>query len=269
MRTRLLLLTVFLCAAALGACGGDDPRVLLATTTSTEDSGLLPVLLAPFEAHEGIRVDRIAVGTGQALKLGRAGDADIILVHARDREDRFVADGWGIDRRDIMWNDFVILGPPDDPVGIKGSADAGVALQKIASAKAKFVSRGDDSGTHTKERTLWNSSGGLTKWEGYIETGAGMGTCLTNADELRAYVLTDRSTYLKFLDKVDLDVLVEGGASLENPYGAILVNPERHEGLNVEGARKLLDYLTGPEAQALIRDFRVNGEVLFHPHAGE
>lgn len=267
---RLVAVLVIVCLApVLVACGdrkAPSSRIRLATTTSTENSGLLEWLLPPFEAREGIRVDAIAVGTGQALALGRRGDADVVLVHARSREDEFVAAGHGVDRRDVMWNDFVILGPTDDPAGVRGTADAAAALRRIAEARARFVSRGDDSGTHIRERDLWEAAGGRPAWKGYWETGQGMGASLTVADEKRGYVLSDRGSYLAFGRKVDLEVLVEGDPALRNPYGVIRVNPERHPHVNAEGARKLVDYLTSPEGQARIGAFRKNGKILFHPH---
>ena len=213
-----------------------------------------------------MQVDRIAVGTGRALALARRGDADLVLVHARAREDAFVAAGSGIDRRDVMWNDFVIAGPAEDPAGAREATSAAAALRRIAAAEASFVSRGDDSGTHTRERDLWKAAGIEPDWPNYRDAGQGMGACLNIADELCAYVLTDRGTYLAFGERVDLVVLVEGDPALRNPYGAILVNPERHAHVNAKGARKLLDYLTSAEGQAKIADFRLGGEVLFHPH---
>jgi len=263
---RMLILGLLLIAIVFGVagCGGED-RVRLATTTSTDNSGLLDHLLPPFTEATGIRVDVIAVGTGQALKLGRQGDADLLLVHARKREDAFVRDGYGIDRRSVMWNDFVIAGPAVDPAGVKGMTDASAALKKLAEHGSVFVSRGDDSGTHTRERGLWEKGGGRPEWDGYREIGQGMGPCLTMADEARGYVLTDRGTFIAFIEKIDLVVLVEGDEALHNPYGAILVNPEKHEGLNVEGARRLLDYLTSEEGQAAIAAFRLRGHTLFHP----
>lgn len=266
MRASLILLL----AVAFGGCSEDAPkepvRLRLATTTSTYNSGLLDEILPPFEKKQNIEVQIISVGTGQALALGARGDADILLVHARAREDAFVAAGDGIDRRDIMWNDFVILGPPDDPAGIRGTEDAAIALKKIRDARARFVSRGDDSGTHIRERSLWAKVGGTPKNEDwYLEAGQGMGKCLIIADEKKAYILADRGTYLAFKDKIDLRVVVEGDPALRNPYGAMLVNPAKHPDVAVGAARKLLDYLTSAEGRKRIGDFRKEGEVLFHP----
>ncbi len=265
---RVPLLTLALLAAGLMACGenGDSAaeRVRLATTTSTENSGLLDHLLPSFEEATGLRVDVIAVGTGQALANAERGDADLILVHAREREDAFVTAGHGIDRRDMMWNDFVIVGPPDDPAGIHGETNAALALPRIADSGNVFVSRGDDSGTHIRELALWEATHSYPR-DGYLEAGQGMGACLVIAHEKRGYTLTDRGTFLAFRDRLDLVVHVEGDVRLRNPYGAILVNPEKHEHVNADGARKLIDYLTSDEGQAAIGGFRVGDEVLFHP----
>jgi tungstate transport system substrate-binding protein len=264
--SKLLALLLAPTLLAAGCGGGDAPRpVRLATTTSTEASGLLEHLLPPFERQTGITVKVIAVGTGQALALGESGDADLLLVHARAREDAFMAGGSGVERRDVMWNDFVILGPPADPAGVRGSKDAAAALSKISASGQTFVSRGDDSGTHIRERALWERTGGRPGWPGYLEAGQGMGACLTLADEKQAYLLSDRGTWLSRRKGLELEVLVEGDPVLQNPYGAILVSRARHPGVNEEGARRLLDYLTSTEGQAAIAAFQVDGEILFHP----
>lgn len=239
----------------------------LATTTSTYNSGLLDDLLPHFEKQEGIEVQVVAVGTGKALALGERGDADLLLVHAREREDAFLEAGHGVDRRDIMWNDFVVVGPAADPAGVRGLPDAVEAFRRIRARRALFVSRGDDSGTHTRERALWRKTGQEPPRgeDYYLEAGQGMGPCLTLADEKRAYLLTDRGTFLAYRAKLALEVLVEGDPRLRNPYGAMLVNPERHPHVKAEAARKLLDYLTSEEGQRRIGAFRVGGQVLFHP----
>ncbi|MDA1194377.1 MAG: substrate-binding domain-containing protein [Planctomycetota bacterium] len=268
LRMVALLLVV---PCALAACG-DAPdagaRVRLATTTSTENSGLLRAILPAFEAESGLRVDVIAVGTGQALALGERGEADLVLVHARPLEDAFVAAGHGVERRDVMWNDFVIAGPPADPAGVRGLRDGAAALTRLAAAGATFVARGDGSGTDVREQALWRAGGGRPSWAGYLVAGQGMGPCLTIADEKRAYVLTDRGTLLAYRARLELQVLVEGDEDLRNPYGAILVNPARHAHVNAEGARALLAWLTSPAGQAAIAAFRVGEHVLFHPHVG-
>jgi tungstate transport system substrate-binding protein len=253
--------------ALVAACSkSSEGRVRLATTTSTENSGLLKHMLGPFEKREGLDVQVVAVGTGQALEIARRGDADVVLVHARAKEDAFVAAGYGVDRRDVMWNDFVILGPPADPAGIRGLASATGALARIRDAGKSFVSRGDDSGTHTRELSLWGEVGGVPSGRDfYLEAGQGMGKCLLVAEEKRAYILADRGTYLAFRRKLDLEILVEGDPLLRNPYGMILVNPAKHSHVNARGARKLLDYFTSPAGQQRISEFRVDGKVLFHP----
>ncbi len=268
-----LLSSVLLLALApllLGACGdglADGKRVRLATTTSTRDSGLLDAILPAFESEYGMHVDVIGVGTGQALALGARGEADLLLVHARERELAFVAAGHGTEHRDIMWNDFVIAGPRADPAKVDGLASAAVALERIAAAGAVFVSRGDDSGTHIRERALWKAAGGRARWGGYWSAGQGMGACLTIADQKDAYVLTDRGTLLAHRGKSDLQILVEGDAALKNPYGAMLVSPERHPHVNAVGARALLDYLSSQTGQRAIGAYRVDGQILFHPHS--
>lgn len=241
--------------------------IRLATTTSTHNSGLLDELLPPFEEREGIEVQVIPVGTGQALALGKRGDADLVLVHAREREDAFIEAGHGVERRDIMWNDFVVVGPPADPAGVRGLRDVAEAFRRIRASQARFVSRGDDSGTHIRERMLWieTGQGPPRGTDHYLEAGQGMGRCLTIAGEKRAYTLTDRGTYLAYRSRLELEVLVEGDRLLRNPYGAMIVNPARHPHVQAEAARELLDYLTSEEGQRRIGAFRVDGQVLFHP----
>ncbi|MEE8442401.1 MAG: substrate-binding domain-containing protein, partial [Dehalococcoidia bacterium] len=225
-----LLLVVTL--GSLGGCGGGQQMLVLATTTSTADSGLLDDILLPFEAANDVRVEVLAVGTGQALALGERGDADLILVHDRAREDNFVAQGYGVSRYDVMYNDFVVIGPPDDPAGIGSSSNAVDAFVGIARAgeagEAVFVSRGDSSGTHSKELQAWETAGIEPSGEWYRETGQGMGSTLTVADEMGAYTLVDRGTYLSREEGLALAILVEGDTLLFNPYGIIAVNPERH-----------------------------------------
>jgi tungstate transport system substrate-binding protein len=268
MTARSLLFAIAI-SALVAACGRDtssESTVRLATTTSTENSGLLGDLLPPFEKRERIEVRVIAVGTGQALELGRRGDVDLVLVHARKLEDEFVASGHGIDRRDVMWNDFAIAGPPADPAGIRGLGRAAEALRRIREAEQPFVSRGDNSGTHVRELSLWERAGGAPKGRDfYLEAGQGMGKCLLIADEKRGYILVDRGTYLAFRRKLDLEILVEGDPLLHNPYGMILVNPKRHPHVNAAGAKRLLDYITSPEGQQRIGAFRASGQLLFHP----
>ena len=239
----------------------------MATTTSTENSGLLYELLPPFEEQNNCKVDVIAVGTGKALKLGENGDVDIVFVHARKAEGQFVADGFGVGRRDVMYNDFVILGPESDPAGIKGTKDASAALRKVADKQACFCSRGDDSGTHKKEQALWQAAGVEPSGQWYVETGQGMGATLTVANEKLAYTLADRGTYLAFRDKIQVKVLCEGDERLFNSYGIIAVNPKRHAHVKHDLALKLIAYVTSSEGQQSIANFEKSGEQLFHPDA--
>ncbi|MCL4250887.1 MAG: substrate-binding domain-containing protein [Anaerolineae bacterium] len=241
-------------------------RLILATTTSTEDSGLLDSILPNFESTYNATVDVIAVGTGQALELGANGDADVVLVHARAREDAFVADGNGTQRYDVMYNDFVIVGPAEDPAGISGMTSAAEAFQTIARAEATFISRGDDSGTHTKERQIWDAAGVTPEGDWYVSAGQGMGEVLTMAEEQPGYTLSDRATYLARQEAgLTLEILVEGDQSLFNPYGVIPVNPEVHPNVNAALAQTFVDWLTSVETQALIASFEINGRQLFFP----
>jgi tungstate transport system substrate-binding protein len=266
----------------------------MSTTTSTENSGLLDTLLPAFTKDTGIQVKVVAKGTGAAIRDGMDGNVDIIFVHAKAREEKFVAEGYGAYRLAVMHNDFVIVGPAADPAGIRGSVDVAVALRKIASSEARFISRGDDSGTHTKEQTLWNATGvslkterteifkkgqkksvsfqhpeGLGKW--YFSIGQGMGKTLTYAEEKQAYTLTDRGTYLKYKlsrkQGLDLKILSEGDQRLFNPYGIIPVNPKKFSHVKFEWADKFAKWLTSPEAQALIAEYRIQGQQAFFPDA--
>ncbi len=259
---RNLLILTCLLAFAGNALAIEHLR--LATTTSTENSGLLAELLPPFEKANNCQVDVIAVGTGKAIKLGVNGDVDVVMVHARSKEDKFVADGDGVDRRDVMYNDFIILGPASDPAGIKGTSDVAAALQKIAATQSTFVSRGDDSGTHAREKQLWQQAGVQPAGDWYLEAGRGMGEVIVMAGEREGYTLSDRGTYLAFMQKTELEIAVEGDAGLANPYGVIMVNPEKHPHVKVELAKKFLDYLVSEQARELITGFRKNGEQLFY-----
>ena len=254
-------------AAAAPAAPDAGAVVRLATTTSTENSGLLQVLLPPFEEASGLKVHVIAVGTGKALRLARAGDVDLVLVHARPAEERLVAEGFGVNRRDVMYNDFVIVGPGADPARIRGLKDAAAALRRIAAAGALFVSRGDDSGTHRKERGLWQAAGVEPAGGWYREAGQGMGKVLQIAGELDADTLTDRGTWLYYQDKSPLQIAVEGDPRLYNPYGVIAVDPARYPDVNYRGAMALIAWLTSPRGQALIAGYRIRGQRLFTPLA--
>jgi tungstate transport system substrate-binding protein len=238
--------------------------ITLASTTSTEESGLFGHLIPIFRNATGIDVHVVAVGTGQALAIGARGDADALLVHDRAGEDKFVADRNGIDRRGVMYNDFVLVGPRDDPAGVKGVRDVGEAFAKIARTSASFASRGDDSGTNRMELRLWGSLGLVPRgapW--YRELGSGMGATLNTAVEMNAYVLTDRASWAHFQNRGDLLILVEGDKRLLNPYGSILVNPAKWPKVKAEAARVWHEWLTSPAGQAAITSYRVNGEQLF------
>ena len=249
---------------------GEPQKLILATTTSTEDSGLLSYLLPGFEDEFNIDVDVVAVGTGQALQLGEDGNADVLLVHARAREDEFMAANHGIRREDVMYNDFVILGPENDPAGIKGTTSAPGALVKIADNQAQFVSRGDDSGTHTKEKSIWKAAGIEPEGDWYISAGQGMGAVLTMADEQRAYTLSDRATYLaRTLEGIGLVILVEGDPFLFNPYGVMAVNPDKGEQINSSAANQFIDWIISVPTQEKIAQFGVEqfGNPLFTPNS--
>jgi len=236
----------------------------LATTTSTADTGLLDLLTEEFLKDTGIRVDVIVTGTGQALAHGRNGDVDAVLVHAPAEEERFVAEGYGLERVPLMWNDFVLAGPPADPARISGARGAAAALTRVSEAQATFISRGDDSGTHKKELRLWEAAGLEPRGAWYVEAGQGMGACLTMANEMRAYLLTDRGTYLARAGTIDLAVLFEGDEALVNPYAIIAMDPERFPGINSAGARRLIEWLISSRGQSQIDGYRVDGHQLFH-----
>jgi tungstate transport system substrate-binding protein len=242
--------------------------LILATTTSTENSGLLTYLLPDFEQTYDVEVDVIAVGTGQALQLGEDGNADVLMVHARAREDAFMAAGHGVRREDLMYNDFVIVGPPDDPAGIRGMNSASDAFAEIAGAEAPFVSRGDDSGTHTKEKEIWSAAGIEPAGDWYISAGQGMGAVLTMADEQQGYTLSDRATYLaRTLEGTDLQIMVEGDPVLFNPYGVIAINPDKGEHIKIDLANTFIDWLISVPTQEKIGQFGVEefGSPLFTP----
>ncbi|MDO3378299.1 substrate-binding domain-containing protein [Geoalkalibacter halelectricus] len=262
-RTACLFLAIFCCVVILAAPAQARERLILATTTSTQASGLLEVLLPPFENRYAVRVDVIAVGTGQALRLGQAGDAEVVMVHARAQEDAFVAAGYGLKRHDLMYNDFVILGPPSDPAAIGGLRDANAAFAKIAASRARFVSRADQSGTHVMEKDLWKQAGVAPAGRWYIEAGRGMGEVIHMATELSAYTLADRGTYLAYQGRTNLKVLCESDERLFNPYGVIAVNPARHAHVNATLAEKFIDFLLSDEARELITGFQINGQQLF------
>ena len=241
------------------------------STTSTQNSGLFEHILPNFTKKTGIDVRVVAVGTGQALKNAENGDGDVVLVHSKPDEEKFVAEGWGVKRHDVMYNDFVIVGPAADPAKIAGLKDAVEGFKKIAETEAPFASRGDDSGTNKAELKLWQDAGidpkpASGKW--YLETGSGMGATLNTAVGKQAYALTDRGTWLSFANKDDFKVLVEGDPKLFNQYGVILVNPAKHPNVKAKEGQVFIDWLTGPEGQAAIASYKIDGQQLFFPNAG-
>lgn len=258
----LFLLVVLGMNLTVAGLSQERKELVLATTTSTRDSGLLDHLLPVFEAKTGYKVKVLAVGTGQAIKIGEMGDCDVILVHSRAAEDKFVADGYGVKRRDVMYNDYILVGPGNDPARIKGLS-VKEALRALARGKGVFISRGDDSGTHKKELELWASVGIKPEGQWYKAIGKGMGDTLIMANELGAYTLTDRGTYASMKARLDLEPLVFGDEALFNPYGVIAVNPERHPAVNYEGAMAFIEFITSAEAKEIINGYVVNGEQLF------
>jgi len=253
---------------ALPAASARAQDLRLATTTSTENSGLLKVLLPQFEAKYAVKVRVIAVGTGKALKLGENGDADVLLVHAPGAELAFMAGGHGVNRRKVMHNDFLVVGPVEDPAGIKGTTDVVEALRRIAEQRAKFISRGDNSGTDQMEKSLWPLIGvdpASAVW--YVSAGLGMGEVLTMAAELQGYTLTDRGTYAAYRAKSGLQIAVQGDPRLFNPYSVIAVNPAKYPDINFRDASRFSDWITSPEGQQAISAFRIDGEQVFFPDA--
>jgi tungstate transport system substrate-binding protein len=259
------------CAAALvcaGTARAQERFITLASTTSTEQSGLFDYILPIYQKQSGITVRVVAVGTGQALAIGARGDADVLLVHDRAGEDKFVAEGNGVDRRDVMFNDFVLVGPKADPANVRGLNDAKEALKRIASAQAAFASRGDDSGTNRLELRLWKAAKVDVKTAGsgwYRELGSGMGPTLNTSAGLNAYTLTDRATWANFSNRQSLEILVEGDAALFNPYGSILVNPQKFPNVKADDARRWHEWLTSAAGRAAISSYMIKGEQLFFP----
>ena len=255
-------------ALSLNGANGADAQVLrLATTTSTENSGLLRSLLPRFTERTGIRVQVLAVGTGQALRLGQYGDVDAVLVHAPPAEEKFIDAGYGVNRRTVMYNDFVIVGPADDPADAATAKDAPEALARIARSGETFVSRGDDSGTHKKERLVWREAGVEPGGHWYREAGQGMGKVLQIAGELNAYTLTDRGTWIAYQGRNALRITFQGDSLLHNPYGVMAVNPERFPERNYVGAMRFIAWLTSPEGQKMIADYQISQQALFTPMA--
>jgi len=250
----------------------DDKAIILQSTTSTANSGLYDHILPMFTDKSGIQVNVVAVGTGQAIKNAKNGDGDVLLVHAKPAEEQFVADGFGVERFDVMYNDFIIVGPAADPAGISGLKNAETALKQIADAKSTFASRGDNSGTHKKEVRLWKAanvdpSGDSGTW--YRETGSGMGATLNAAVGMGAYALTDRGTWISFKNKGDFKIVVEGDPNLFNQYGVILVNPQKHPRVKAAAGQAFIDWILSSEGQAAIAGYQLDGQQLFFPNATE
>jgi tungstate transport system substrate-binding protein len=267
-----LLVAALTTLAGLLPASAQERAITVASTTSTEQSGLFGHLLPRFTQRTGIAVRVVALGTGQALDVGRRGDADVVFVHDKAAEEAFVAEGFGVNRREVMYNDFVLIGPKDDPAGIAGDRDVVEALRKIAGAKAPFVSRGDRSGTHAAELRFWREAGidlDAVKGPWYRDIGQGMGPALNAASAINAYVLADRGTWLSFKNRGDLAVLAEGDRRLFNQYGVMLVNPAKHPHLKAADGQAFIDWLVSPEGQIAIADYKIGGEHLFFPNAGE
>jgi len=263
----LLVGVVLALALSLSACTDDEPsKIILASTTSTQDSGLFDVIIPAFEeAEPDYYVEVVAVGTGAALEMGERKDADVLLVHAKTSEEEFVAEGYGTERRDVMYNDFIIVGPASDPAGLSAVSDIGGAFEALSTSGEEFVSRGDDSGTHKKELSIWDASGIAPEGDWYVEAGQGMGDCLTMASERLAYVMCDRATYLKMSEILDLEIAFEGDPLLFNQYGVLPVT----DATNMSGAEAFADWICGEEAQELISTYGQEefGQPLFVPNA--
>jgi tungstate transport system substrate-binding protein len=273
MNGRWFLAAAAAFAAALAPLGSmaQDKYITVASTTSTEQSGLFKHLLPAFEKDTGIQVRVVAVGTGQALDMGRRGDADVVFVHARAAEEKFLAEGQGVKRYPVMYNDFVLIGPKSDPAHVAGGRDIVAALQAIDKARAPFVSRGDRSGTHMAELALWKAASidiGKDKGPWYRDTGQGMGPALNSAASMDAYILADRGTWLSFRNRADLAIVVEGDKRLFNQYGVMLVNPRKHPNVKAELGQTFIDWLVSPRGQATIGSYKIDGRQLFFPNAG-
>ncbi len=272
MLTRRLLIAAAATLALAGNAVAQDKSIVVASTTSTQDSGLFGHILPIFKAKAGIDVKVVAQGTGQALDTGRRGDADVVFVHAKPAEEKFVSEGFGVKRYPVMYNDFVLIGPKSDPAGIKGSKDIVAALSAIKARGSDFISRGDKSGTHQAELNLWKVAGvDIAKDKGpwYKEIGQGMGAALNTASASNAYVLADRGTWLSFKNRGDLIIAVEGDKRLFNQYGVMLVSPEKHPNVKKDLGQQLIDWLVSSEGQKAIADYKINGEQLFYPNASD
>ena len=264
MKRFVVFAALFALAISASAQSPAMPRIKLATTTSTEQSGLLGAILPVFEKETGYRVDVIAVGTGASLKIGEKGDCDVVLVHARALEDAFMAAGFGAERKDVMYNDFIVLGPAADPAGVAQASTAADAFARIARAGATFVSRGDNSGTHVKEREVWKAAGLVPSGVWYKEAGQGMSQVITMSEQMGGYTLADRGTWLAMKDRSRLKILAQGDKVLFNPYGIITVNPAKWPSTNAAGAKALMEWMTGPKGRALIESYKIGGEQCFY-----
>ena len=270
--TRRLLIAAAASLAFAGSAIAQDKSIVVASTTSTQDSGLFGHILPMFKAKTGIDVKVVAQGTGQALDTARRGDADVVFVHAKPAEEKFLSEGFGVKRYPVMYNDFILIGPKSDPAGIKGSKDIVAALGAIKAKGADFISRGDKSGTHQAEINLWKVAGvDIAKDKGpwYKEIGQGMGAALNTASASNAYVLADRGTWLSFKNRGDLVIAVEGDKRLFNQYGVMLVNPEKHPNVKKDVGQQFIDWLVSSEGQKAIADYKINGEQLFYPNASD
>jgi tungstate transport system substrate-binding protein len=272
MLNRRLLIAAALAATFSAMAQAQERSIVVASTTSTQDSGLFGHILPLFKQKTGIDVKVVSQGTGQALDTGRRGDADVVFVHAKAQEQKFVAEGFGVKRHPVMYNDFILIGPKSDPAGVKGSNDIVAALKKIKEKGAAFISRGDKSGTHSAELNLWKAAGidiAAEKGPWYKEIGQGMGAALNTASASNAYVLADRGTWLSFKNRGDLVITVEGDKRLFNQYGVILVNPQKHPNVKQDLGQQFVDWLISPEGQKAIADFRINDQQLFFPNASD
>ena len=272
MLTRRLIIAATASCVFAGHAVAQDKSIVVASTTSTQDSGLFGHILPMFKAKTGIDVKVVAQGTGQALDTARRGDADVVFVHAKPAEEKFLSEGFGVKRYPVMYNDFILIGPKTDPAGIKGSKDIVAALGAIKAKGADFISRGDKSGTHQAELNLWKVAGiDIAKDKGpwYKEIGQGMGAALNTASASNAYVLADRGTWLSFKNRGDLEIAVEGDKRLFNQYGVMLVNPEKHPNVKKDLGQQLIDWLVSAEGQKAIADYKINGEQLFYPNASD
>jgi tungstate transport system substrate-binding protein len=266
-----LILRILLVFGLVASAAAQQRHITVASTTSTEQSGLFKHLLPIFEKRTGIQVRVVALGTGQALEMGRRGDADVVFVHAKPLEEKFLAEGFGVKRHDVMYNDFVIIGPKADPAKLRGGKDAAEALRKIRAAQAPFVSRGDKSGTHFAELELWKAAGiDIAKAKGawYREIGQGMGPALNTAAGMNAYLLSDRGTWLSFKNRGELGIVIEGDKRLFNQYGIMLVSQQKHPGVKRELGQAFIDWVISTEGQDAIAAYKVGGEQLFFPNAG-